>query len=214
MHGEVRIGDSMLMVGGGVPGREFRGTEKTHALHIYVEDADAVCKKAVAAGATLIDEPRDQEYGERSGTVKDPAGNIWYVATHKGESYIAKGLNNVNAYLLPLRAEPVINFLKRAFGAHELAKYASPDGVVHHAEIRVGDSVVEMGEAQGKYAPMPTMFYLYVPDCDAVYRRALAAGAQSLHEPADQPYGDRSSAVTDPFGNTWYVATHVKDMTA
>jgi PhnB protein len=216
LHGEVRIGDSMLMVGGGIPGGEFRATPKTHALHIYVEDADAVCKKALAAGATLIDEPRDQEYGERSGSVKDPAGNIWYIATHKGESYIAKGLNNVNAYLLPLRAEPVITFLKRAFGGQELGKYASPDGVVHHAEIRVGDSVVEMGEPFGehiKYGPMPAMFYVYVPDCDAVYRRALAAGAKSTQEPADQPYGDRTSAVTDPFGNTWYIATHVKDMT-
>ena len=56
------------------------------------------------------------------------------------------------------------------------------------------------------------MFYLYVPDCDALYRRALAAGAESLHEPTDQPYGDRSAAVTDSFGNTWYVATHFKDV--
>ena len=213
LHGEVRIGDSMLMVGGGIPGHEFRSTPKTHALHLYVEDADAVCEKALAAGATLIDEPRDQEYGERSGSVKDPAGNIWYVATHKGESYIPKGLNNVNAYLLPLRAEPVITFLKRAFDAQELAKYASPDGVVHHAEIRVGDSVVEMGEPEGKYPPMPTMFYLYVPDCDGVYQRALAAGAKSIQEPADQPYGDRTSGVTDPFGNAWYIATPIKDVT-
>jgi PhnB protein len=213
LHGEVRVGDSMLMVGGGIPGHEFRATPKTHALHIYVEDADAVCKKALAAGATLIDEPRDHEYGERSGSVKDPAGNFWYIATHKGESYIPKGLNNVNAYLLPLRAEPVIAFLKRAFGARELGKYASPDGVVHHAEIRVGDSVVEMGESHGKYTPLPTMFYLYVPDCDTVYRRALAAGAKSIQEPADQTYGDRTSAVTDPFGNTWYIATHIKDIT-
>ena len=216
LHAEVRIGDSMMMVGGGIPGREFRSTPKTHALHIYVEDADTVCKKALAAGATLIDEPRDQEYGERSGTVKDPAGNIWYIATHKGENYIAKGMKNVNAYLLPLRAEPVITFLKQAFGAQELAKYASPDGVVHHAEIRVGDSVVEMGEAYGphsKYEPMPTMFYVYVPDCDKVYQRALAAGAKSIQAPMDHPYGDRSGGVTDPFGNTWYIATHVKDMT-
>jgi PhnB protein len=215
LHAEVRIGDSMLMMGGGIPGHEFRATPKTHALHLYVEDVDAVYKKALAAGATSIDEPRDQEYGERSASVKDPAGNIWYIATHKGESYIAKGLNNVNAYLHPLRAEPVITFLKRAFGAQELAKYASPDGVVHHAEIRVGDSVVEMGEPFGahtKYGPMPALFYLYVADCDAVYRRALAAGAKSTQDPADQPYGDRTSAVTDPFGNTWYIATHVKDM--
>jgi PhnB protein len=212
VHGEIRIGDSMVMMGGGVAGKKFPATLHPTALHVYVEDADAVCKKAVAAGATLIDAPRDQEYGERSGTVKDAAGNFWYIATHKGESYVPKGLHAVNPYLHPLRAEPLIGFLKRAFGAQEVAKYASPDGVVHHAEIRIGDSMVEMGEAQGKYQRMPAMFYLYVPDCDTVYKRALAAGAMSLHEPTDQPYGDRSSAVTDAFGNTWYIATHMKDL--
>jgi PhnB protein len=212
VHGEVRIGDSMVMMGGGVVGKKFPATLHPNALHVYVEDADAVCQKAVAAGATLIDEPRDQEYGERSGTVKDAAGNFWYIATHKGESYVPKGLHTVNPYLHPLRAEPLIGFLKRAFGAQEVAKYASPDGVVHHAEIRIGDSIVEMGESQGKYQRMPAMFYLYVPNCDAAYRQALAAGAKSLHEPTDQPYGDRSSAVTDAFENTWYLATHVKDV--
>jgi PhnB protein len=213
VHGEIRIGDSMVMMGGGVAGKKFPATLHPNALHVYVEDADAVCQKAVAAGATLIDEPRDQEYGERSGTVKDAAGNFWYIATHKGESYVPKGLHTVNPYLHPLRAEPLIGFLKRAFGAQEMAKHASPDGVVHHAEIRVGDSMVEMGESHGKYEPMPAMFYLYVPNVDAAYRQALAAGAKSLHEPTDQPYGDRSSAVTDAFGNTWYIATHVKDVT-
>jgi len=214
LHGEVRIGDSMLMMGGGIPGKEFRSTPNRHALHIYVEDADAVCRKAVAAGATLIDEPRDQEYGERSGAVKDPAGNFWYIATQKGESHVPKGLHDVNPYLHPLRAEPLISFLKRAFGAQEVAKYASPDGVVHHAQIRVGDSVVEMGEAQGKYEPMPAMFYLYVPNVDAVYRQAVAAGATSIQEPADQFYGDRTAGVKDNFGNTWYIGTHIKDVNA
>ena len=212
LHGEVRIGDSMLMMGGGIPGQEFRATANTHALHLYVPDCDAVYQRALLAGATSIGEPMDQEYGERSGGVKDPAGNLWYVATHQGETYIPKGLNCVNVYMLPLRAEPVITFLKRAFGARELGKYASPDGVVHHAEMRVGDSVVEMGEAQGKYPPMPTMYYLYVPDCDAVYQRALQAGATSIAEPGDQPYGDRNGAVKDAFGNQWYIATHIKDV--
>jgi uncharacterized glyoxalase superfamily protein PhnB len=213
LHAEVRIGDSMLMVGGGIPGREFRSTANNHALHLYVPDCDAVYQQALQAGATSIDEPRDQEYGERSASVKDPAGNYWYIATQQGETYTPKGLNNVNVYMHPLRAEPVINFLKRAFGAREIGKYASPDGVVHHAEIRVGDSVVEMGEAHGKYSPMPSMFYLYVPDCDAVYQRALQAGATSIAEPVDQPYGDRSGAVKDVFGNQWYIATHIKDVT-
>src|SRR5579871_4354705 len=213
VHAEVRIGDTTLMMGVGLPGKEFpEDRRQPNALHIYVEDADAVTKKAVAAGATLIDEPRDQEYGERSSTIKDIAGNFWYIATAKGESYKPKGLYNVNPYLHPRRAEPFISFLKRAFEAEEVAKYASPDGVVHHAVVKVGDSVLEMGEAHGKYDTMDAMFYLYVPDMEAVYRQALAAGATSFQEPTDQPYGDRNAGVQDAFGNKWYIATHVKDV--
>ncbi len=212
VHAEVRIGDTTLMMGGGLPGKKFPGTLQPNALHIYVEDADAVTRKAVAAGATLIDEVRDQEYGERSSTVKDQAGNYWYIATAKGESYVPKGLHSVNPYLHPRRAEPLIGFLKRAFGAQEVAKYASPDGVVQHAVVKVGDAVLEMGEAHGKYEPMEAMFYLYVPNMEAVYRQALAAGATSFQEPTDQPYGDRNAGVQDAFGNKWYIATHVKDV--
>jgi PhnB protein len=212
VHGEVRIGDTMLMMGGGLPGKLFTSPLKTTALHVYVKDTDATYKKALQAGATSTGAPQDHEYGERGASVKDPFGNFWYIATHKGESYVPKGLHNVNVYMHPLRAEPVIGFLKRAFGAQEISRHASPDGVVHHAEVRVGDSVVEMGEARGPYQPMPSMFYVYVPDCDTVYRQAIAAGAKSLHELTDQPYGDRNGAVTDPFGNVWYIGTHVKDV--
>jgi len=212
VHGEVRIGDSIMMVGGGIPGKKFPGQLKQNALHIYVKDADAVTAQAVAAGATLIDEPRDQEYGERSSTVKDAAGNYWYIATHKGKSHVPEGLHSVNPYLHPRRAEPLIGFLKRAFAAQEVAKYAAPDGVVQHAVVRVGDSVVEMGEAHGKYDTMAPMFYLYVPNVDEVYKQAVAAGATSFQEPTDQFYGDRSAGVSDVFGNTWYIATHIKDV--
>jgi uncharacterized glyoxalase superfamily protein PhnB len=213
VHGEVRIGDSMMMVGGGVPGKNFQGQLKQNALHVYVKDVDTVTEKAIAAGATLIDQPRDQDYGERSSTVKDKGGNVWYIATHKrGEGVVPKGLFSVNPYLHPRRAEPLISFLKRAFGAQEVAKYASPDGVVLHAVIRVGDSVLEMGEAHDKYEPLAAMFYLYVPNVDAVYKQAVAAGGTSFQEPTDQFYGDRSAGVRDAFGNTWYIATHIKDV--
>ncbi len=212
VHGEMRVGDSVLMMGGGVPGKKFPGTLQPQALHVYVEDADAVYQKALAAGATSIDEPRDQDYGERSASIQDRAGNFWYIATAKGESHVPHGLHNVNPYLHPLRAEPFISFLKRAFNAEEVAKYASPNGVVNHAVVRVGDSVLEMGEAHGKYQPMEPMFYIYVPNMEAVYRQAIAAGATSFQEPTDQPYGDRNAAVKDPFGNKWYIATHIKDV--
>ncbi|HXX17916.1 MAG TPA: VOC family protein [Candidatus Acidoferrum sp.] len=210
VHGEVRIGDSMLMMGGGVPGREFRSQNKTQALHVYVPDTDAVYEKALQAGATSIGAPQDHDYGERGASVKDAFGNYWYIATHKGESCIPKPLHSVNVYLHPLRGGPVIDFLKRAFGAEELARYASPDGVIHHAQVRVGTSVVEMGEAHGVYQPMPSMFFVYVNNVDAVHAQAVAAGATSLQVPATQPYGDRVGAVTDPFGNEWWIATRTE----
>lgn len=214
VHASVRIGDTMLMMGGGIPGRAFSGRPYPTALHVYVKDTDATYAKALAAGGASLAQPQDHEYGERSASVKDPAGNFWYIATHKGESYVPAGLHDVNICIHPLRAEPVIGFVKRAFGAEELAKYASPDGVVHHAAVRMGDAVLEMGDAHGPYQPMQSMFYVYVPNVDAVYRTAVAAGAKSIQEPKDQPYGDRNAGVTDPFGNTWYIATHIRDVEA
>ena len=212
LHCEVKIGDSMLMVGGGGAGMKWRGTPMPSAFHIYVPDCDATYARALEAGATSIHEPKDQFYGERSATVKDAAGNSWYIATAKGKSYKSEGAPTLQPYLHPLRAEPVINFLKRAFGAEDLGRYTTPDGVIHHVTLNIGNAHMEMGEAQGPYQPMPTMFYLYVEDCDALYKRALSAGATSISEPRDQPYGDRSGGVIDPFGNKWYIATHIKNM--
>ncbi len=213
IHAETRIGDTMLMMGGGIPGKPFPAEPHPAALHIYVHDIDAVYKKALQAGATSISEPKDHDYGERGAGVRDPFGNHWYIATRKGATYKWEGAPDVQAYLHPLRAEPVMGFLKRAFGAEELGRHAAPDGVIHHLMLKIGTSYMEMGEAHGPYQPMQSMFYMYVPDCNAVYQRALAAGAKLLHELTDQPYGDRSGAVTDPFGNTWYIATHIKDVT-
>jgi len=212
IHAEILLGDSMLMLGGGGPGLAWRGESRPMAFHVYVEDTDAVYRRALAAGAVSIQPPADQAYGERSGSVKDASGNNWYIATAKGDRYIPEGLYTVTPYLHPLRAEPVISFLKRAFGAVELEKYASPDGVIHHAKIRIGDAVLEMGEAQGPYQPMPSMFQLYVPDVDAMYLRAMNAGATSISEPADQPYGARSGGVRDVFGNQWYIATQIREL--
>jgi uncharacterized glyoxalase superfamily protein PhnB len=212
IHAEVRLGDSMLMVGGGGPGLSWRGESMVTGLHVYVEDTDAVYQRALEAGGVSIDKPTDHDYGERGASVRDQAGNHWYIATGKGKKYIPEGLRNVNVYLHPRKAEPLIDFLKRAFGAEEIAKYASPDGVINHAAVKIGDSILEMGEAHGPYQPMPTMFYLYVPNVDELYRRATEAGGTSLGKPTDQHYGDRSGGVKDPFGNQWYIATHIKDM--
>jgi PhnB protein len=211
-HCEVRVEDSVLMIGGGGPGLSWKGDSMLGAFHVYVRDCDAVYQRALQAGAKSLAEPADQEYGERSASVIDAAGNYWYIATRKGENYKLQGVTTVQPCLHPLRAEPVINFLKRAFGAEETGRrHTTPDGVMHHTIIKVGDSTLEMGEAHGPYQPLKSMFYLYVPNVDDAYKTALAAGAKSMKEPADQPYGDRVGAVTDTFGNQWWIATHVKD---
>ena len=209
MHAEVKIGDSRLMIGGG---GAWRGTPMPTALHLYVPNTDAAYKRALELGATSIHEPMDQNYGERSAGVKDLAGNTWYIATAFGSQHVQQGLHTLNVYLHARGADRVIDFLKRAFAADEVARYAGPDGTIQHAQVRIGDSVIEMGEAHGAYQPMPTMFYLYVDDADAWYKRALQAGAVSISEPADQPYGDRNASVKDPFDNVWYVATPSQDV--
>lgn len=214
IHAELRFGDSMMMMGGGGSGLSWRGESIPMAFHIYVPDCDRTYQAALEAGGASIAEPVDQFYGERSASVKDPSGNLWYIATYKGENYKWEGAPDVQPYLHPLRALPVIDFLKRAFDAEELGRYATPEGVIHHVTMKIGSSHLEMGEAHGIYEPMPGMFYLYVPDCDAVYRRALAAGATSIAEPTDHDYGDRSGGVKDVFGNQWYVATHIRDVGA
>jgi PhnB protein len=211
-HCEVRVEDSMLMIGGGGPGLAWKGDSMPGAFHVYVRDCDAAYQRALQAGAKSLQEPADQDYGERSASVADSAGNHWYIATYKETGYKSEGAPTIQPYLHPLRAEPVVQFLKRAFGAEELGRYTSPDGVVHHTTLKIGDSHLEMGEAHGPYQPMKSMFYLYVPNVDDVYRTALAAGAKAMNDPADQPYGDRVVAVTDIFGNQWWIATHVKDV--
>ena len=212
MHADIALGDSRMMIGGGGAGYSWKGDAKLGAFHVYVRDCDAAYRRAVDAGAVTILPPTDQDYGERSASVKDAEGNHWYIATFKGKDYKWEGAPDVQPSLHPLRAEPVLNFVKRAFGAQELGRFASPDGVIHHVTVKIGDSYMEMGEAHGPYQPMQSMFYLYMPNVDALYKRALQAGAASISEPADQPYGDRNAAVRDPFGNEWYIATHVKDV--
>lgn len=125
---------------------------------------------------------------------------------------IPDGYHSVTPHLTVPGVAKLIEFLKKAFDAKELGRHATPDGGIMHAEVRIGDSVVMMGEPRSGGAPMPTMLYLYVPDIDAVYRRAVQAGGVSLMEPADQFYGDRKAGVRDPSGNQWWIATHTEDV--
>lgn len=210
IHSEFKIGDAMLMMGGG---ETFRGEEMRGTFHIYVEDVDEVYRRAVQSGATSLHEPMDQEYGERSAAFTDPGGNQWYPATASGGSYIAEGAQSLMPYLHPKGAAKQIEFLEQAFGAEEQFRHASPEGVIYHAKVQLGSSIIEMGEAHDQWQPVPAMFMLYVEDVDAMYARALAVeGASSLSEPSDQAYGDRVGAIRDPFQNIWYIASHLSQL--
>lgn len=133
---------------------------------------------------------------------------------------IPEGYHSITPYLIVKGAAKAIDFYKAAFGATELFRMAQPDGRVGHAEIRIGDSVVMLADEHpdmGARSPQtiggtPLSLLLYVPDVDAVVARAVAAGAQLTRPVADQFYGDRSGILTDPFGHSWFVSTHVEDV--
>ena len=122
-------------------------------------------------------------------------------------SYKPDGYQSVIPYLHVIGAAKLIAFMKAVFDAQEIAVYPRPDGTVGHAALRIGDSVVELADVSAEWPAMPCAMQVYVPDADAVYHRALKAGASSLLEPADQFYGDRTASVRDSCGNNWYIAT-------
>lgn len=135
---------------------------------------------------------------------------------------IPDGYHSIQPYLHIRGADKAIEFYKKAFGAIERMTMAQPDGRIGHAELVFGDSCVMLAdEAPERNVFSPQHFggsavsiMLYVQDCDATYKQALAAGAKSLREPADQFYGDRSAGVEDPFGFQWWLGTHVRDVSA
>ncbi len=126
---------------------------------------------------------------------------------------IPDGYHTVTPYLTVADAEAQIDFLKRAFGAEEKYRHSDDKGRVMHAEVRVGDSVVMIGQAREPWAPKAANLYLYVEDVDAVYKRAVSAGGKSIREPTNQFYGDRTGGVEDSQGNSWWMGTHVEDVT-
>ncbi|HEX9760887.1 MAG TPA: VOC family protein [Candidatus Acidoferrales bacterium] len=203
-HIEMNFGGTKVMMGG--PREGSAGiTLYTATLHLYVPDADAVYHRALAAGATSYFPPVDRPYGERQAGIQDAAGNTWYIATHHGPSYIPEDMAAVNLTMHYKDADLLMEFLKNAFGAEVPFVHRSPEGT--YARARIGETLLQIGETRGAVTPDSPMVLLTVEDADAAYQRALAAGAESIEKPADQPYGARRAGVKDPFGTTWYVSS-------
>src|SRR5574341_1134931 len=198
-HSELRIGDSRLMIGGGGKGAKWQGTPVPASLHAYVANVNGVYQQAIKAGAISLMPPTDMEYGERGAAIEDPGGNHWYLATAFGPSDVAEGLPEVMPYFNPVGAPRMIQFLEQALGAEQLATHRTPSGRVLHAKLRIGDSIVEMGEAHGQWQSRPMQFMVYVDDSDEAYARAMETeGAISISTPTNAPYGGRTGTIKDP----------------
>jgi uncharacterized glyoxalase superfamily protein PhnB len=201
-HAEVAIGDARIEMADGTG--EY--PSRAGALHLYVPDADRAYARAIEAGATSLYAPVDQPYGDREAGVRDPGGNSWFIATHRGAAHRPEGLRSVTPYLIVRDAARLVALLRSAFGADVVEAHEGPDRTVMHAKLRIGDSALELGEARGPHGPTSLMLHLYVPDADAAWRRAVDAGAKPVSPVQDQPYGERNGGVEDGFGNQWYVA--------
>lgn len=141
----------------------------------------------------------------------------------KAKHPIPPGHHTVTPHLIMNDAATAIEWYKKALGAQEVARAAGPDGRIMHAEIRVGDSLIMLNDEMGggkspkSVGGSPASLWVYVEDCDALFNRAVAAGAKVPPGPmgamADQFWGDRSGTFCDPEGYTWTIATHKEDLT-
>lgn len=137
----------------------------------------------------------------------------------KAKSPIPEGFHTVTAHLTVDNAAKALDWYKRALGAEEISRFPMPDGKIGHAELRIGDSKIMLndpmmgGKGPQAYGGSPAALWVYVPDCDALFNRAVSAGAQTQMPMGDQFWGDRCGAIKDPSGYTWTIATRKEDLT-
>ena len=140
----------------------------------------------------------------------------------KANRPVPEGFHTVTPHLILENTAEALEWYKDALGAEVIAQSPSPDGKIMHAEIKVGDSRIMMNDEMGggksakKLGGSPISMWVYVDNCDAMFNRAVAAGATvqgPMGQMADQFWGDRSGTFTDPFGYQWSIATHKEDLT-
>jgi uncharacterized glyoxalase superfamily protein PhnB len=122
-------------------------------------------------------------------------------------SYKPDRYSSVSPYLIVDGASGTIAFLERVFGAVELRRFPDASGRLMHAEVRIDDTVVMLADSTESWPPVPSYVHVYVSDVDAVYKRALEAGATSVQEPVKKDDDDKRGGVKDAGGTTWWIAT-------
>ena len=125
---------------------------------------------------------------------------------------VPDGFHTVTPFVIADGADKLLAFIKKAFGGETTFILKHDNGKVMHATAKIGDSIIMVSDAMEQFPPMPCMLYLYVDDVDAVYQKTLKAGGESLREPVNEFYGDRSAGVKDAWGNQWWIATHIEDV--
>jgi uncharacterized glyoxalase superfamily protein PhnB len=125
---------------------------------------------------------------------------------------VPDGYYTVTPWIISRDTAQLIDYVKEAFEAEEIARVVGEDGSIGHAEVRIGDSVVMMFDAKPDWPPTPAFLRLYVTDADAVHRHAVAAGGISVTDVTHLFFGDRVGRVRDPLGNLWWIQTRVEDV--
>ncbi len=125
---------------------------------------------------------------------------------------IPQGYRTITPYLTVKGAKTLINFLERAFDAKNMRQTVRPDGSIGNAEVLIGDSMIMIADGTETWLSSPTSIYMYVENCDAVYQKAIEEGGESIIEPQDMFYGDRNAGVKDFCGNSWWIGTHIEDV--
>ena len=130
----------------------------------------------------------------------------------RGVQAIPEGFHSVTPYLIVDGASRLIEFLENAFDAKLTDKTMTPDDRVMHATVRIGDSLIMLSDTMEGMQTQLGMLFLYVDDVDDTFKNAIDAGGNQLREVRDEFYGDRAGSVKDEWGNTWWVATHIEDV--
>jgi PhnB protein len=204
-YAEVAIGNSAVEVGEA----NEQYPQRVMTTHLYVPDAHATYARALEAGASAIFAPTDKHpSGDLWGAAKDPFGNTWYIATHKGWVPGPEGVLTVQPYLHLRDAHNMIPFVEAALGAKTTGLHKSPEGIVQHATIDIAGATFEIDEAQGEIQPTQSYLHVFVPDTDAAYAEAISAGATGVTRPYTAHHGERAATIKDPFGNTWFLGTY------
>lgn len=183
-------------------------------IHINTDDLESLYSELKDKGASFRNNIVEGKGGKQV-LLQDPSGNLielFESTRKKAVQPIPEGYHTITPFLLADNAEKLIEFIKEAFNGEVEYMMKSEDGKIRHSTVRIGDSLVMVASGTEGYKPKSCMLHLYVEDVDSVYEQAVRAGGESLREPVDEFYGDRSAGIKDDWKNQWWIATHIEDV--